>query len=103
MEDLSLWGAGVGALIAALASGLAFARPKAAPPPTAADIKARKRAHRQQKLEDFARVEFAGLVRDKATGRPKIDPDPNRSPELKAALRAQLSPAEREEFKEMLK
>jgi hypothetical protein len=32
-----------------------------------------------------------------------IDPDPNRSPELKAAIRAMLTPAEIEEFGDIVK
>jgi hypothetical protein len=64
---------------------------------------AEKRAFRDQKVADFARIQFSVLVRDKATGRPKIDPDPNRSPELKAAMRSAMTPAEIEEFGEHVK
>lgn len=83
---------------------LSFAAlPKAAPPPTADEIRRRKRAHRDSKVESFAKVEFSTLIRDGKTGRPKIDRDPNRSPELKAALRAQLTPAELAEYGDLLK
>lgn len=66
------------------------------------EARLRKRAFREGKVAAYARVERAGLVRDK-NGRPKIDPDPNRSPELKAALRSMMTPEEIDEFGDIVK
>jgi hypothetical protein len=81
-------------------------RPKAPTPPRSAptpdEIRRRKRAHREAKVAGFSQIAFAGLVRD-ANGRPMIDPDPNRSPELKAAIRSMMTPAEIEEFGDIVK